>query len=459
MKLTRFKDISMLVLLFFLKFSTILVSQDEPSYHPLGQWEKNKITSNFGWRYSTWSYHKGIDIDGKLGDNVFAWRSGLVVSSGFSKTKGYHVTIQHQGNLKSKYYHLSKIIVSIDELVNGGEKIGEVGNTGRVDRGSGGDGSHLHFEIHSNGKPQNPRPFLVNSNTVPFNGFQYKTITINSNPSNMNLYINGEDNGKTPKTLKLKHGNYSLKIIGNVNYESLSENISVSNTSQYIYEFELAPVVTLVHDSEEDSSKIGAGYIPEFTADNISVNGYSFYYEKLKSENNILNSLVGEINSYQLGFLFGEFSEISKSIYSGFLVNISVYAAYADLKDKLYYYKFYNEYRSNIVYDELNKFNLLAGSIGYFRTLGFSKIFHLYAGGNFYYGYYGIEGENYNEYNYSTEVSHKIEYFEITGEAGLLLNFKSVLLSASYNHYLNKTEPNFSGIRFGIILNPLKIKK
>lgn len=115
--------------------------------------------SGFGWRTHPISgnkkFHNGLDIQAGSGTPVSAAASGVVATAGWMGGYGNTVTITHIIDGKSYttlYAHLSHISVTAGQVVNQGEKIGEVGSTGNS------TGPHLHFEVHPGGlgNPQNP---------------------------------------------------------------------------------------------------------------------------------------------------------------------------------------------------------------------------------------------------------------------------------------------------------------
>jgi murein DD-endopeptidase MepM/ murein hydrolase activator NlpD len=77
-----------------------------------------------------------------------------VLLAGFHPEYGNVVEIDHGNQLMTRYAHASRLGVRPGDLVKRGQKIAEVGNTGRS------TGPHLHFEVHSNGIAQNPSRFL-----------------------------------------------------------------------------------------------------------------------------------------------------------------------------------------------------------------------------------------------------------------------------------------------------------
>lgn len=110
------------------------------------------ISSGFGRRWGR--QHTGVDIDANYGDAVYASDGGVVSFAGFLGTYGKLVEIDHQNGYKTRYAHLSQILVSKGDTLTKGELLGNVGTTGRV------TGPHLHFEVIVNGKSQDPLNYL-----------------------------------------------------------------------------------------------------------------------------------------------------------------------------------------------------------------------------------------------------------------------------------------------------------
>ncbi|NPA72083.1 MAG: M23 family metallopeptidase [Gammaproteobacteria bacterium] len=99
--------------------------------------------------------HGGIDYRAKKGVSVLATADGVVKYSANSKGSGFGnlVTLTHANGLKTRYGHLSKRTVKVGDYVQKGDKIGEVGSTGRS------SGAHLHYEVWFLYKRLNPKPF------------------------------------------------------------------------------------------------------------------------------------------------------------------------------------------------------------------------------------------------------------------------------------------------------------
>ena len=115
------------------------------------------ISSYYGWRSMGW--HSGIDIVGGVGipcygDPFWAARDGVVTFTGNSGTYGLVIIIQHEDGSETRYAHCSTIKVKVGEVVEQGQIIGNIGDTGFV------TGPHLHFEIRIDGKTVNPLEYV-----------------------------------------------------------------------------------------------------------------------------------------------------------------------------------------------------------------------------------------------------------------------------------------------------------
>jgi len=109
---------------------------------------RGRITSPYGNRGSR--MHLGIDIANSVGTNIYAADGGKVIFTGYHRTYGYMIEIDHENGYVTRYAHLSRILVSTGNRVYKGEIIGKMGSTGSS------TGSHLHFEILKNGVNINP---------------------------------------------------------------------------------------------------------------------------------------------------------------------------------------------------------------------------------------------------------------------------------------------------------------
>ena len=98
--------------------------------------------------------NKGLDISGKMGQDVLAAGAGKVMYAG-SGIRGYGnlVIIKHSASLLSAYAHNKSILVKEGQTIAKGQKIAEMGN-------SDSDSVNLHFEIRLQGKPVDPMKYL-----------------------------------------------------------------------------------------------------------------------------------------------------------------------------------------------------------------------------------------------------------------------------------------------------------
>ena len=130
------------------------------SYTPLGFPYPGRITSTFGHRENPFTgenveTHKGLDIKGPLGGPVKAMAKGVVEFAGLRGGFGNCIMIKHRNGFETLYGHLSKILVRVDQKIDIGQQIGNIGSTGRS------TGPHLHYEVHKNGQQINPASFLT----------------------------------------------------------------------------------------------------------------------------------------------------------------------------------------------------------------------------------------------------------------------------------------------------------
>lgn len=116
------------------------------------------FSSNYGWRIDPFTgqraMHEGVDFVADVGAPIKAAAGGIVIYSDLNSSYGNMIEIDHGNGLVSRYAHASKRLVKEGDVVMRGQKIGEVGSTGRS------TGPHLHFEVLLHGTPQNPTRYL-----------------------------------------------------------------------------------------------------------------------------------------------------------------------------------------------------------------------------------------------------------------------------------------------------------
>jgi murein DD-endopeptidase MepM/ murein hydrolase activator NlpD len=116
------------------------------------------LGSVFGWRIDPITgrsaLHTGLDFPSAPGTPIYAAAGGVVVTQEYQSEYGNMVEIDHGNDLISRYGHTSKVFVKKGDLIKRGQKIAEVGSTGRS------TGPHLHFEVLVQGVPQDPQKFL-----------------------------------------------------------------------------------------------------------------------------------------------------------------------------------------------------------------------------------------------------------------------------------------------------------
>lgn len=125
------------------------------------------LGSSFGWRIDPVNgqsaLHTGLDFPSGQGTPILAAAGGVVLVQEYHPAYGNMVEVDHGNDLVTRYAHASRVFVKKGDLVKRGQKIAEVGNTGRS------TGSHLHFEVLVQGVFQDPQKFLNAGQKMPAN--------------------------------------------------------------------------------------------------------------------------------------------------------------------------------------------------------------------------------------------------------------------------------------------------
>lgn len=118
-----------------------------------------RISSNYGYRtdpvYHKSAFHDGVDFATTLGNPVYVTGDGTVETVRY-KFFGYgnEVIVNHGYGYRTRYAHLNSIDVRVGQKLRRGDKVGEVGNTGKS------TGPHLHYEVMYMKKSVNPNEYM-----------------------------------------------------------------------------------------------------------------------------------------------------------------------------------------------------------------------------------------------------------------------------------------------------------
>ena len=144
--------------LFDQKMKKMMIPTDEPVHG-------GNLGSGFGWRIDPFTgrmaMHTGLDFPAEVGTPIYAAAGGVVITQEFHYQYGNMIEIDHGNNLVTRYAHASKVLVKKGDLIKRGQKIAEVGTTGRT------TGAHLHFEVLVQGVQQDPQKFLTAAHNLP----------------------------------------------------------------------------------------------------------------------------------------------------------------------------------------------------------------------------------------------------------------------------------------------------
>ena len=127
-----------------------------PAIYPVEKANKH-FSSKFGYRRDPFShkykFHDGHDYSCNIGTSVYTTANGRVKKSKYWGSFGNYIEVDHGNGYVTAYGHLSTRNVKVGDKVFRGQKIGEVGNTGRS------TAPHLHYEVQYQKKAVDPSPF------------------------------------------------------------------------------------------------------------------------------------------------------------------------------------------------------------------------------------------------------------------------------------------------------------
>jgi murein DD-endopeptidase MepM/ murein hydrolase activator NlpD len=127
-----------------------------PSVRPA---HSHAITSTFGRRedpvHGGLALHKGLDIGGSTGTEIFAPADGTIIFVGKRGGYGNVIVVDHGYGLQTHYAHLSKFRTRVGDHVKRGDTLADMGSTGKS------TGPHLHYEVRRYGRPLDPARFIL----------------------------------------------------------------------------------------------------------------------------------------------------------------------------------------------------------------------------------------------------------------------------------------------------------
>ena len=119
-------------------------------------------SSHFGFRPDPFTgrrqFHNGIDLAGWPGTPIIATANGVIDKVAFDRNLGHYVKIDHGNGIQTIYGHLQKRSSrQAGEKVQRGDKIGEMGKTGRA------TATHVHYTIVKNGRAEDPQNYIFDN--------------------------------------------------------------------------------------------------------------------------------------------------------------------------------------------------------------------------------------------------------------------------------------------------------
>jgi murein DD-endopeptidase MepM/ murein hydrolase activator NlpD len=127
-----------------------------PSIWPTTGW----VSRGYGMKYDPFTgyrqMHRGMDIANRTNTPVIATADGRVALTSSATELGKCIMLDHGFGYRTRFGHLSQILVKNGQRVKRGDVIGLMGSTGYS------TGPHLHYEIFHNGQFKNPQDFILN---------------------------------------------------------------------------------------------------------------------------------------------------------------------------------------------------------------------------------------------------------------------------------------------------------
>ena len=128
-----------------------------PAIQPVLNKDLKRMASGYGWRvdpvYHIRRFHEGMDFSAPIGTDIYATGNGVVTFSGWRQGYGETIEIDHGFGYSTRYAHCHKLFARVGKKVKRGDVIALVGNTGKS------TGPHVHYEVHYNGRPIDPRNY------------------------------------------------------------------------------------------------------------------------------------------------------------------------------------------------------------------------------------------------------------------------------------------------------------
>jgi murein DD-endopeptidase MepM/ murein hydrolase activator NlpD len=151
---TKLREISFFQLGAYLQERTDKLART-PSISPT----KGHISSRFGKRVDPFTgkikFHRGLDFSNRPYTPILAPADGVVVNTFVNGGFGEFLVIDHGYNIVTRYGHLAKYEVQVGQMVQRGDMIARMGNTGRS------TAPHLHYEVLVNDQHVNPEKYLL----------------------------------------------------------------------------------------------------------------------------------------------------------------------------------------------------------------------------------------------------------------------------------------------------------